>query len=100
LKYSQLVTRSTKFSIRTWYFRKGKKELPVEQYQSPYPEFLYGEKRYEFGAELRLKFKPWHPVTAELYYSYNHIKDDFQGRTLGYKLSGNNYIGTTISYGF
>ena len=100
VKYGQYLTRSTKFSLSTWYFRKGKKELPIEQYQSPYPEFLYGAKRYEFGTEFRLKFRPWQPVTAEVYYSFIRITDDLSGRTLSYKLSGQHYFGITVSYGF
>jgi hypothetical protein len=100
VKYGQYLNSATKFTLSTWYFRKGKKELPVEQYISPYPEFLYGERRDEYGVEFRLKFRPWHPVTAEAYYSYVHIKDDLLGRTLDYKLSGNHYFGIHFSYGF
>jgi len=98
--YKQYLIRSLKFTLNTWYFRKGKNELPDEQYSSPYPEFLYGEKRYEYGIDLRLKFRPWHPVVAEAYYSFMRITDELEGRTLDYKLSDNHYFGITISYGF
>jgi hypothetical protein len=98
--YKQYLMRSLKLSLNTWYFRKGKKELPDEQYTTPYPEFLYGEKRYEYGIDVRLKFQPWHPVIAEVYYSYMHITDQLEGRTLDYKLQNNHYFGLTISYGF
>ena len=98
--YKQYLMRSLNFTIKTWYFRKGKNELPDEQYSTPYPEFLYGEKRYEYGIDLRLKYRPWHPVLAEAYYSYMNITDELEGRTLDYKLSDNHYFGITISYGF
>ncbi len=98
--YKQYLMRSLNFTIKTWYFRKGKNELPDEQYSSPYPEFLYGEKRYEYGIDLRLKYRPWHPVLAEAYYSFMNITDGLEGRTLNYKLSDNHYFGITISYGF
>lgn len=98
--YRQYLMRSLYFTIKTWYFRKGKNELPDEQYSTPYPEFLYGEKRYEYGIDLRLKYRPWHPVLAEAYYSFMNITDELEGRTLDYKLSNNHYFGFTISYGF
>jgi hypothetical protein len=98
--YKQYLMRSLKLSLSTWYFRKGKKELPDEQYTTPYPEFLYGEKRYEYGMDVRLKFRPWHPVSAEAFYSFIRITDELDGRTLDYKLSDNHYFGVTISYGF
>ena len=98
--YKQYLMRSLNFTIKTWYFRKGKNELPDEQYSTPYPEFLYGEKRYEYGIDLRLKYRPWHPVLAEAYYSFMNITDELEGRTLDYKLSDNHYFGITISYGF
>ena len=97
--YKQYLMRSLNFTIKTWYFRKGKNELPDEQYSTPYPEFLYGEKRYEYGLDVRLKFQPWHPVKAEAYYSFMNISDELEGRTLDYKLSGNHYFGINISYG-
>jgi len=100
LKYGQYLMRSLQFSVSTWYFRKGKNEIPIEQYSLPYPEFLYGEKRYEFGIEMRLKFKPWQPVNAEAYYSFRRITDELDGRTLDYKLSDNHYFGVIFSYGF
>ena len=99
-KYQQYLMRSLKLTLGTWYFRKGKNELPEEQYTTPYPEFLYGEKRYEYGIDLRLKYRPWHPVVLEGYYSYMNIKDELAGRTLDYKLSDNHYFGAAISYGF
>ncbi len=100
IKYRQNIIRPLQFSLSTWYFRKGKKELPAEQYTSPYPEFLYGEKRYEFGVDVRLKYRPWHPVLAEANYTFMRITDELAGRTPGFKLSSNNYFGINVSYGF
>lgn len=100
INYKQNFNREINFSIGTWYFRKGKQELPIEQYQTPYPEFLYGTKRYEFGINVRLKYHPWHPILTEAYYSYIRITDELIGRTPAYKLGNNHYFGLTISYGF
>ena len=100
INYKQYLISKINFSIGTWYFRKGKQELPVEQYETPYPEFLYGAKRYELGFTVRLKYQPLHPVLTEAYYSYIRINDELTGRTLAYKLGNNHYFGLTISYGF
>lgn len=100
IKYQQYFMRSLRLTLKTWYFRKGKNELPEDQYTTPYPEFLYGEKRYEFGIDIRIKYRPWHPVVLEGYYSFMNITDEFDGRTLDYKLSDNHYFGAAISYGF
>lgn len=98
--YKQYLIHSLKFTLSTWYFRKGKEELPAEQYTTPYPEFLYAEKRFEYGVDIRLKFRPWHPVNAEAYYSFLRITDELADRTPDYKLSSNHYFGINISYGF
>lgn len=100
VKYKQNILRSLEYSVNAWYFRKGKTELPIEQYTSPYPKFLYGAKRYEKGFDIRLKYRPCHPVNAEIYYRYQDIIDEEPGRTLLYKLQDNNYFGLIISYGF
>ncbi len=100
VKYQQNFLRSLEFLVGAHYFRKGKTELPIEQYTTPYPKFLYGDKRYESGFDVKLKYRPWHPVNAELYYSYTDISDEEAGRTLAYKLQVKNYFGLTISYGF
>jgi hypothetical protein len=100
IRYKQNLIRALQFSLSSWYFRKGKKELPVEQYTSPYPEFLYGEKRYEYGFDIRLKYRPWHPVIAEANYTFTRITDELAGRTAGFKLMSNSFFGINISYGF
>ena len=69
---------------------KVKQNFLIEQYETPYPEFLYGAKRYELGFTVRLKYQPLHPVLTEAYYSYIRINDELTGRTLAYKL-GNNH---------
>lgn len=98
--YKQYFSRVLKLSFNTWYFRKGKKELPVEQYTTPYPEFLYGAKRYEFGFESRLKLTPLKPLSAEIFYKFIKISDQLDGRTLSYKAGSNHYYGLVLSYCF
>jgi hypothetical protein len=100
INYKQFINHQINFSLSGWYSRKGKTELPIEQYQTPYPDFLYGSKRYETGIDFRLKYKPVSPISTELFYSYIRTSDELTGRTLTYKLGNNHYFGLTISYGF
>lgn len=100
IRYDQHFNDKINLSLSGWYVRKGKKELPTEQYESPYPDFLFGEKRYETGFNFKLKYQPMRPILAELFYSYFSISDELTGRTLAYKLGKNHYFGLTISYGF
>lgn len=100
INYKQYINHLINFSVSGWYCRKGKTELPVEQYQTPYPEFLYGAKRYETGFNFRLKYRPVRPISTEVFYSYIRISDELTGRTPAYELGNNHYFGITISYGF
>ena len=100
VKYRQNLNDKINLVVGTWYCRKGKQELPIEQYQTPYPDFLYGAKRYETGFDLKLKYQPWQPFSTQAFYSYIRISDELADRTPAYKLGNNHYFGLTISYGF
>lgn len=98
--YTQTFSKKINLIFDTWYMRKGKIEEPEEQYTLPYPDFLYGDKRYEFGINLKLKYKPLYPVVIESYYSFINLSDKLNGRSPGYKLLDNHYFGVIASYGF
>lgn len=98
--YIQKFGRKINLLFDTWYMRKGKIEEPLEQYTLPYPEFLYGAKRFEFGIKIRLKYKPWYPVEFEAYYNFINLSDQLSKRSLDYKLREKHYFGVTASYGF
>lgn len=100
LTYTQKLSRKINLLFDTWYMRKGKNEEPEEQYKLPYPNFLYGKKRYEFGFDVRLNYKPWYPVNFEAYYNFTNLSDELDGRSLDYKLLNKHYFGVTASYGF
>ncbi|WP_348345047.1 capsule assembly Wzi family protein [Ignavibacterium sp.] len=84
--------------INLWYFRKGKTEDPVEQYRSPYPEFLSGSKRYEKGMEFNISYSPIIPVSVMLHYIYTDISDDESFRTTPFKFGKKNSIMLKLSY--
>lgn len=84
--------------LNLWYFRKGKTEAPAEQYSSPYPEFLYGSKRYEKGLEINMRYSPVLPVNIELNYLFTDISDEESGRTQPFKPGKKNSIMLKLSY--
>ncbi|BDQ01725.1 hypothetical protein [Ignavibacterium sp.] len=91
-------TAALSSEINLWYFRKGKTEDPVEQYRSPYPEFLYGSKRYEKGIEFNISYSPIIPVSVMLNYIYTDISDDESFRTTPFKIGKKNSIMLKLSY--
>lgn len=100
VSYSQNFTRALKLHLQGWYFRKGKTELPAEQYQSPYPPTLYGERRNDLSMEISFSYRPYHALKAEAYYFYRSIQDEDELRTLpAYKGTFNNF-GIKLAYGF
>lgn len=84
--------------LNLWYFRKGKTEAPAEQYSSPYPEFLYGSKRYEKGLEINMRYSPVLPVNIELNYLFTDISDEETGRTQQFKPGKKNSIMLKLLY--
>lgn len=98
--YGQNFTRALKLQLHGWYFRKGRTELPEEQYQSPYPATLYGERRNDLSLKISLGYRPYHALTAEVYYFYRSIQDEDELRTpSGYRGTFNDF-GIKLSYGF
>lgn len=87
---------STEMNI--WYFRKGKTEDPAEQYKSPYPEFLYGAKRYEKGFEITVRYTPVIPFSIIFNYLYTDISDEESGRTAEFKIGKRNSLVFKLSY--
>ncbi len=84
--------------LNVWYFRKGKTEDPAEQYSSPYPDFLYGSRRIETGAELLINYSPIVPVNIQLKYQYTNITDKEAGRTYNFKVGKKQSILIKLSY--
>lgn len=100
VRYTQQILRSLGFSVTGWYLRKGGIELPEEQYQSPYPPFLYGERRNDLSINFSIRYRPFHPLYTELYFNYRDISDNDINRT-PVEYSGKfSDFGFSVSYGF
>jgi Capsule assembly protein Wzi len=99
VKYSQKIIRALSFSISGWYFRKGKTELPEQQYEVPYPDFLYGSKRIDKNVTISVIYRPIHELFAKAYFLYSDISDSEDGRTPAFKLEQLSDFGISLYYG-
>ena len=70
---------SSKIVIETWadHIRKGSKELPEQQYQLPYPKFLFGERTTFTEWGVKLNYKLLHDAEIKVEFS-NAIEYDNQ----------------------
>ncbi len=99
IKYMQKIFRAVSMKVSGWYFRKGQTELPIQQYQVPYPDFLYGARRLDKNVKFSIIYKPMHELTGEINYSYSSISDSEEGRTPVFKLGKQNNFGISVYYG-
>jgi len=99
IKYYQQVTRGLSFLVDAYYFRKGQKELPKEQYTYPYPEFLYGLKRKETSISVSAEYEFINTMKAGISYCYSYITDEDKTRTPLWQLGAKNTVGVSFSYG-
>jgi hypothetical protein len=91
-------TGSLNAEVNAWYFRKGKTEEPIEQYRSPYPDFLYGSKRYEKGFEVKVYYTPVIPLLCGLEYRFTDISDEENFRTPQFKIGKKSSVIIKLSY--
>ena len=98
--YSQRILRGLSFKLSAWYYRKGQTELPEQQYQSPYPPTLYGERRDDFNLTITGTWQPINNAYLSGFYSYSDISDQEAGRTPQFELGKHNNFGVSIFYGF
>jgi len=97
--YNQGILRGLSLKLSTYYYRKGQTESPEQQYQLPYPNTLYGERRNDFNLTLTCKWQPIQNLYLSGFYSYSDISDQETGRTPEFKLGANNNFGIAIYYG-
>ena len=91
--YSQNILRGLNFKLSAWYYRKGQTELPEQQYQSPYPPTLYGERRNDFNFTITGTWQPLVNAYLSGFYSYSDISDQEAGRTPQFELGKHNNYG-------
>ncbi|MGA9291867.1 MAG: capsule assembly Wzi family protein, partial [Ignavibacteriaceae bacterium] len=97
--YKQSLTRGFYFKVSGNYIVKGQKELPVQQYQTPYPPFLYGPHKGYKDVRLDVSYEILHKAFLKGYYKYTDIYDDETFRTPDYIKGQKNSFGFAVSYG-
>jgi hypothetical protein len=99
LSYRQNILRGLGLRISGWYFRKGQTEEPVQQYQLPYPQTLYGSRRTEKKISIIVFWQPFHNLYFRGYYNYSDISDEKERRTPGFMIGIYNNFSCSIYYG-
>ena len=99
IKYFQKIIRPVSIEVSGWYFRKGQTERPEQQYQLPYPDFLYGTRRLDKNLTVSIMYNPIHELTGKFTYSYSDINDAEEGRTPEFKLGKHNNFSVSVYYG-
>jgi hypothetical protein len=100
VKYTQWLLRGLSAGITGWYIRKGKKELPEEQYQLPYPDFLYGPKLTWLKIGLDVSYEIFHNTFLNASYSYSNLKDEDKTRTPEFMRGVKSFFSVGANYGF
>ena len=97
--YRQSITRGFYFKLSGNYIVKGQKELPVQQYQTPYPQFLYGPHKGYKDVRMEVSYEVIHTGFVKGYYEYTDIYDDEAGRTPEFMKGGKGGFGVGVRYG-
>lgn len=97
--YNQHILPQLKINIEMNYVRKGRTELPEEQYQLPYPGFLYGERLSQLMLDFSVRYEFIHDLVAEVYYQYSDTSDEEVNRLLEFVKGSKNSFGLRIFYG-
>ena len=97
--YNKNILRGLSVKLSSYFFRKGQTELPEQQYQSPYPPTLYGNRRNDFNLNFTCKWQPIQNLYLTGFYEYSDISDQEIGRTPEFELGTHNNFGFSIYYG-
>jgi len=97
--YNKNLLRGLNIKLSSYFYRKGQTELPEQQYQSPYPPTLYGDRRNDFNLNLSCKWQVIHNLYVNGFYEYSDISDQEVGRTPKFELGTHNNFGFSIYYG-
>ncbi len=97
--YSQKILRGLSLKLQGEYIRKGQQELPIQQYQLPYPEFLFGSRKNQENGSAELSYEVFHQLFGKIFYKYSYTTDEEPLRTPDYMIGVNHSFGISIAYG-
>ncbi|HVO74875.1 MAG TPA: capsule assembly Wzi family protein [Ignavibacteriaceae bacterium] len=99
LSFSKKILRGLSLKVTGEFIRKGQTEQPVQQYQLPYPAFLFGTRRNQKSGSAELSYEIFHQLFAKISYSYSYITDQEPFRTPDYLIGSNRSFGISLAYG-
>jgi hypothetical protein len=97
--YTQFFQRGLSGNLSVRYARKGSPEQPQQQYQLPYPGFLFGNRKDDLEISFKLKYEMIHGLTGQLGISHSNISDQELNRTPAWMLGSNNTFSVSFGYG-
>ena len=97
--YIQFFKRGLSGNLSIQYARKGSPEQPQQQYQLPYPAFLFGNRKNDLDVSLKLKYEIIHGLTGQLVFTHSNISDRELNRTPDWMLGSNNVFSFSVGYG-
>ena len=97
--YIQFLKRGLSGSFSIQYARKGSTEQPQQQYQLPYPAFLFGNRKDDLRVSLKLKYEIIHGLTGQLGITHSNISDNELNRTPEWMTGSNNVFSFSVGYG-
>jgi len=98
-QYTQGILRGLYLTLWGEYTRKGQEELPEEQYELPYPDFLYGDRLTQTRFGFEISYEPIHMLNINFSYTYSEIQDEAQNRFPDLQLGSSNRLSLSIMYG-
>ena len=97
--YIQFLERGLSGGFSVQYARKGSPEQPQQQYELPYPDFLFGNRKNDFEITFNLKYEIINSLTGGFSFAHSSISDQELNRTPDWMLGSNNQISLSLGYG-
>jgi len=97
--YIQYLERGLSAGISVRYAREGGKEQPQQQYELPYPPFLFGKRKNDLEISLNLKYEIINSLKGQVSFKHSNISDQVVNRTPEWMLGSNNVISFSLGYG-
>ena len=99
ISYRQNLARGFYARLSGNYIVKGQKELPEQQYELPYPPFLYGPHKGYKNIKLELSYEIINKAFINGYFDYTDIYDDESMRTPEFLRGKKSSFGISLGYG-
>ena len=97
--YIQYLERGLSAGISASYSREGGKEQPQQQYELPYPPFLFGKRKNDLEISLNFKYEIINNLIGQVSFIHSNISDQDVSRTPAWMLGSNEGYSVSLGYG-